>query len=309
MKQLSLFDEEVYVEIPVDQNKYQSKVQEMFNRLLDISKEKGNPYYLSLNEIPAEIQAYLLDFKKQKFIEMNDISIHIQGEYLKFHTVEELVQEYQQKIEEILSKPNFCWYKNILSISNFFGPYQYRNEQDRQLFYQRKQEIDKEVACRLGLKHFLEVPSSRGEKMKILSSKWARKYVIPIIVERVLAMDDYDEVQEFFKNAVFFCGRRDWDWEDDVAPYPEFKKLQFSKLEIASLAQAKDEETIKLVLDYAGCVFLSSNYNQHLKENEFIIYPEGWSFEKYEESLTDEDKEKIRLDQERLKRLHNEIRK
>lgn len=62
--QLSIFDEEVYVEIPKTKGDYKEKVDEAFNILLDYSKNRGNPYRFSSNDLPAKVKVYLLDFKK-----------------------------------------------------------------------------------------------------------------------------------------------------------------------------------------------------------------------------------------------------
>src|SRR5690606_25928488 len=120
-----------------------------------------------------------------------------------------------------LSKPDVCWYKHVLPAINFGPlPIRYKDEQTKQAVIKKKYEIIKDVATILGLDHFLNVPSSRGQKITAFSSKWAKENVLPLVVELVKPINDYDEMQDFFESHIFFFGRRDWDWGCKTVAYP-----------------------------------------------------------------------------------------
>src|SRR5699024_12504712 len=74
-----------------------------------------------------------------------------------------------------------------------------------------KHEMIKDVTLKLGLKHFLEKPKSRGGKMNPINTKWAKDNVLPIIIENVQIIEDFDEMENFFNENVWFLGRLDWD--------------------------------------------------------------------------------------------------
>lgn len=226
----------------------------------------------------------------------------MEHQYIDFHDPQELIDVFKKLADERLSNPKICWYKDFLQFGNFFSPIQFKNNEDRKRFAALKYNAMKDIAIRLGLDHFLNVPSSRGTKMNVLSSKWEREHVLPLMIEHILPITEYDEMASFFSSYSFFCGRRDWTWGKhaiDIAPYPEFKSFSPIYLDIASLCEANDAETVKLIIEYQGCAYGSGNRE--------VLYPKGWSMEKYQESLTDEDKELIRLDKERLEKLHNHI--
>ncbi|RKJ27626.1 hypothetical protein D7X33_42785, partial [Butyricicoccus sp. 1XD8-22] len=121
----------------------------------------------------------------------------------------------------------------------------------------------------------------------------------------IIPITDFDQMDDFFRTHVFFMGRRDWQegyrQDFEIPPYPEFKRLSPSYFDIACLCEAEDEKAVKLILDYSGSVYGYSEKNSDLT----FLYPNGWSMEKYESTLTDKDRELIRKDKERLKRLHS----
>lgn len=301
--QMSIFDEEIIsiLEEPHDNKDYEERVKNAFKELLVFSKKRNNPSFISSKGLPVKIRNYVLDFKKNGWIDTEKSMLQIKEEYINFHTVEELIDDYQISIKSLLSKPNLCWYKDFLQLRNFSGPRRFKNKSDKDRFYNEKSKITKEVALQLGLNHFINVPSSRGHKMSAISSKWARKYVIPTLAKYVIPITDIDKMESFFKNHTFFFGRRDWDWEglSNIPAYPTFKAFSPTEFELACLTQVEDENTLKMIFDYLGYATGSG-----LLENRRIVFPEGWSIERYEESLTEEDKELIGLDKERLKRLH-----
>src|SRR5699024_3803433 len=156
---------------------------------------------------------------------------------------------------------------------------------------------------KFGLNHFKEVPSSRGYKIGVIS-KWAQENILPVIAKDVLELTTFDEVKKYFKENCFFFGRNDWErscYSNDyqIPPFPVYWKIIPTIFETACLVQAETEQDIKLVLEYVGYASGSK-----IEKNSNIIYQKNWYFERYIDSLTDKDKELLREDRERLKRLH-----
>lgn len=306
MEQLSIFDEEIILaaQEPKDKKGREERIKTAFEELLDYSKGRGNPVYIGKKSIPPNAKLYLMDFAKKGWVQLRHDGLQILREYIKFHTVDELIEEYRNSANELLAKPGVCWYKDFLELRNFYGPIQFKEEEDRKQFRIEKDKVTKEVALKLGLDHFMNVPSSRGHQMNSISSKWAKKHVLPVIAEHVIPITDIDEMESFFESHVFCFGRRDWDWENscsfNVPAYPEFKKFSPTEFDLACLTQAEDEKTVALIFKYMGH---SSGWG--IMDGRTVIYPHGWSMEKYEESLTEEDLEIIQKDKERLARLHN----
>ncbi|MFD1362768.1 hypothetical protein [Lentibacillus salinarum] len=283
------------------------KVLEKFKQLQQAFKEKQNAYNMRLEEMPKDLIMYLDEFQKRGWTEKEFGSgINIPDEYLDYHTADELIKEYEEAMNRVLNRPDTNWYNHVLPVMNGkSSPIRWQNKKVRQEVSRAKHEINKKAAQTLGLKHFLEVPESRGKRMKCLDSKWEKKYVIPKIAELVMEITDFDEMEDLFRNHAFFCGRQDWTFGQStvpIAPYPEFKRLMPTVFETACLCEAEDEKTIKLILDYMGC---ATGNLERMNPNIKYIYPDGWSMNKYEATLTDEDIERIIDDQERLKRLHS----
>lgn len=284
------------------------RVFEQLEVLQNLFKEHNNGYYMRISDLPRGMVLYLDEFEKRGWIEYRDSNaINLLDDYLKYHTLEEVAYAFQSRIDRALNNPNVSWYETVLPImSSGVIPIRCKNKDIEEEMRKIENEIRVEAAISLGLDHFLEVPSSRGMKMHPFSSKWSAENVLPLIAESIIPITDYNEMNSFFRENVLFFGRRDWDRDGirndyDIPPYPEFRRLLPCTFSIACLCEATDIETIKLILDYSGSSY--GNYEKRTDLN--ILYPDGWSMERYESSLTDEDKELIRLDQERLKRLHS----
>lgn len=299
MEELSLFD----FDFSGEENSFEDK-KAVFETLLDYFKELRNPYTMNIEYLPLKVKTYLDNFEAEGWIKIEQNRIEIKHQYIKFHTVEELADEYQAKMDHWLNKPDVCWYNDILQVRNFFGPIRFKDKNDQKAFYLEKNRITKEAAKQLGLNHFINKPSSRGHKMSPFDSKWTKEHVLPTIVEHVISITDIDEMYQFFREHTFFFGRRDWNWDKSpvqTAPYAEYRAFLPTEFDLACLCEAKDLKTVKLIMDYQGSAFGGDLMNRK------IIYPNGWSYERYEATLTDEDKELIKKDKERLARLHGEI--
>lgn len=283
------------------EEKFKEKnIVKQFNELKTIFKEKMNPYYMDLESIPREMNFYLDEFLKRGWIEKRGNGFSLLDEYIDYHTVEEVISSYKKALSKVLKKEDVCWYNDILPVVNFASsPIRYKNEKERKMIYKEKEKVIKDVALSLGLEHFINKPSARGPKLTAFGSKWSREYVLPMVAEQIIPITDYDEMKAFFYNHVFFFGRRDWE-NENTAPYAVFKSLMPSYLELASLCEANDLKTVQLIFEYVGFV-------TGIAKGKIVLYPSGWSMERYEKTLTTDDKILIQQDQERLKRLHEKI--
>src|SRR5699024_7442445 len=167
-----------------------------------------------------------------------------------------------------------------------------------------KKDVIVEYAYKYGLEHFKNVPESRGHKVTTFD-KWEKENILPLIISDVLDLSTYEEVEEYFSDKLFCFGRRDRDrsgYRDgfQIPPRLDYIKIMPSYLELASLAQAETEEDIILVLEYAG-----RGYNFHTDGHLDIVYPENYSYEDYLSSLTEEDIELIRSDDERIRNMRS----
>lgn len=293
---LTLFD------FDFDQKRSEEEVIGAFELLKQEFKKRGNYHCMNKNELPFPVRSLCYCFEERGWIKLEESRVYPRRDLLDFHTADEAIEGYQEAIEKLLNREKKCWYRDFLSVRNFFGPCEFESKEERARFYQLKHEITKEAAMALGLDHFLNVPTSRGTKMNRFSSKWEKKHVLPMIAKRVIPLSSYEDVEQFFQTYAFFCGRRDWVWgstNSNIPAYPEYKTVMLTEFDIACLAEAKDEKTISLILSYTGGSWINQ-YSEKYK----ILYPVGWSYQKYQESLTCDDLEIIFADMERLDRLH-----
>jgi hypothetical protein len=295
MGALTLFDFEV------ENNVTESDIEAAFEIFKQDFKKLGNYHSKQKSCLSKGLYPYYLYFEERGWVKLDGQRVIPNRALLDYHTSEEAIEPYQTSVERFLSQKNKCWYKDFLSIRNHCGPYEFKTNKDKEEYEKLKKQISKEVATTLGLEHFLNVPSSRGSKMNRFDSKWEKKHVIPMIASKVIHMTDFDEIKKFFRTHAFFCGRRDWIWKDCTltAPYPEFKTVMLTEFDIACLTEANDEKTVALILSYTGGGWTNFDSN-----NRKILYPLGWSYKRYQESLTFDDVEKIFSDIERLNRLH-----
>lgn len=280
----------------------EERIKEKFNELIQYSKKEGNPHYLSIRELPNNMYMYLEKFIEKGWVKQHQANVYIEDKYLDFHTTEELTQIFEKAMSSVANKESVCWYNDVLPVINrLYLPIRIQKKVELE-FRKVKKEIVKKYALKFGLQHFKSVKSARGHKGNF--GKWVKRNVFPIIIENILNLSTYEEVEEYFNKNIFFCGRRDENMSSayaKIAPYPEFYRFSPSYLEIASLAQATTEKDVKLILDYCGILHYGLNA---FTDYGNAIYPDGWSFERYLAELTDEDKVMIYEDRERLKRLH-----
>ncbi|KRG13913.1 hypothetical protein ACA30_13375 [Virgibacillus soli] len=295
--ELTLFDFDFSQEA-----KTEEELEKSFRELQEWHKERRLPYKLRLQNLPSHLRMDIERFKEKGWIIFdrltNESTFEIADEKLLHYTVEELISNYRENMESLLQRKDVCWYKYVLNLRNFHGPIRYKDKETKDEYYRQKDRITKEAALRLGLEHFRNIPSSRGMKMSHLDSTWQKEHVLPLITKHALPIMDIDEMEQFFKEHVFFCGR--WDWNTKgVPPRVDIKGFIPTEFDLACLCQAKDEKTVKEIFDYMGCSMSSG-----VKEGKILLFPEGWSKEKYYESLTEKDKQTLEEDRLRLERLH-----
>jgi len=279
-------------------------VKKQFEILQDISKESMNGYFLRIKNLPNNMVMYIDKFVENGWVKRrSNNGIYIVDDYLKFHTIDELIGMFEAAMNSVSKKPDVSWYKDFLNVINYSSsPIRWIENREEE-FDKRKNDIVIKYAFKFGLNHFKEVPSSRGYKIGVIS-KWARENILPVIAKDVLELTTFDEVKKYFKENCFFFGRNDWErscYSNDyqIPPFPVYWSIIPSIFETVCLVQAETEQDVKLVLEYAGRSGGSS-----VEEQCNIIYPKNWSFERYIDSLTDKDKELLKEDRERLKRLH-----
>lgn len=278
-------------------------VLKQFKELQLLSKRYGNGYCIGLEKLPNQMMMFIDKFVENGWIERRGSGISVLDEHLIYHTLDEVISTFENSMNRISKKENVCWYKDVISVINFCpSPIRWLDEPKKE-YNKLKNKITLKYALQFGLEHFKNVPSSRGMKM-LTMNKWAKKNVMPIISNAVLNMSEYEEIEKYFRNHAFFLGRRDWDksgYTSDyhIPPYPEFIQLLPTTFDMACMLQAETSEDIELILEYVG-----HSRGSTIEEKE-TVYPNGWSFEKYIDSLTDEDKELLQKDRQRLASLHN----
>lgn len=295
---------ETIFDFEIENDATEEDIKSAFSLLVQAFKKRLNPACMGKDNIPKECKRYLSYFIERKWIELKGAVVYVDENLIDYHTPEELADFLYENMENIMLEDKKCWYTDFLPVINHSGAIRYRNKEDKEKFWELKSEIIKTFAIKLGLKHFLTVPSSRGHMMGRFSSKWEKKHVIPFIAEKVIPMTNFDEIEKFFKEHAFFCGRRDWVWGDQgnmkTAPYPEYKSIMLSAFDIACLVEATDVKTVALILSHTGGAWCNYNSDRYK-----ILYPDGWSYQRYLNSLTPNDLEVIFKDIERLDRLHN----
>lgn len=283
--------------------------EKMFTEILEISKQKGNPYCLSREYLPPHIGMMdIFEMEKLGFLKTWKDYLEISDDKLFYHTLDEALAIFEKKMAKACNKENVCWYKDVISVSHGTGISRWQSKELSNAFYLEKEKIVRRYAEQFGLKHFKEVPSSRGIKIRSFSS-WEKENVLPVISKFVLATDNYDEIKGYFRGSSFFMGFN----RGGYLPYPDFKSFIPTTFDIVCLSEAKTEKDVTLIFEYIGCsmggvLCVINNISKDKKylAGKKIIYPEGWSWERYIETLTDEDKENIKADLQRLNRLHNE---
>lgn len=261
---------------------------------------RGNPVRLSRMELLSSglSEKAIRELSEYGVLEISQSSEKVALYALKddcysYYGVDEVLDALEEEIHQLLITDGKPFYESFQILNFHTWKYPYKRTRANEEYYQtRTAEMMKSFALTLGLEHFLSVPKSRGTKMNRFNSSFAKKETIPKIAEDIIPMTTYDEIKAYFDRHAVFAGRR------GSVPYPDYLTVRTSPLILAALVEAKDVKTIALILSYTGGGWARGDESKYQ-----LIYPDGWSYERYMESLTLEDIGLIVDDTERLKRL------
>lgn len=243
--------------------------------------KRGNPYWYLKSEVVSEgfsyrslnelIKVGVLDTMQSR----EEVRLSLKESYRQYESAEKVAGDLEEAVEKALYEGKRL-YEVSWIFSHFYMSGQY-NPKEAETYKRLSGEINKNVAIQLGLEHFINVPDSRGSKINLLSSPFEKNVTFPKIAEDVIPMTEFDEVKAYFKNNIFFCGKKDRnDW-----PFPSLKELILNDFLIACLAEAKDQKTVKLILSHAGGTSPSIYVS---RKN--VIFPDGWSLERFNSELS-----------------------
>src|SRR5699024_607292 len=215
----------------------EEKLKDHFHKIQTLFKDGRNGYFLSFEEIPNKTLPFIDDMINKGWLKNirgnNVFGVDIPDEYLIYHTTEEIIEDFREKIYGELEndyKEDFNYYEDMLPVINSCStPIRTKNDEIDRKANIAKHEMIKDVTLKIGLKHFLEKPKSRGGKMNPINTKWAKDNVLPIIIENDQIIEEFDEMEIFFNEHVWFLGRLFWDkdyvsYDEDIDFYLSFEQ-------------------------------------------------------------------------------------
>ena len=285
------------------------EIQEAFALLIQRIKEKGN--YYGLNGIETEdIKKYFPEFEKKRWLDGNQV----RRDLIDYHTIEEVVEKIEDYVYELIERIDaeeiINWYEDTWRAWSKFVPCSMNVDNNKsqimkKVISNKTRCYSKKIALKLGLKHYIENPSSRGTMMNVFNHKGYKKHFIPYLEKEIVKINDFDEMQKFF-DCYFLAGRRDQLWSSGSSfktpPYPEYTKLSLNELQIASLCETDEsnyKEVLGMILKHIGC----SSAGRSVK-NLKLGHSPTFTYQDYIQSLTDEDMLLIFDDLQRLEKLH-----
>src|SRR5699024_3802840 len=276
------------------------KLEEYFYEIQLIFKGNGNGRLLLEEDIQGKIKPFLHYMMEKGWLiySPNKTGYDVHDEHVIYHSVDELIEEYREKIYgtfKLMKEEDMNYYDHLLPVINSCSPpiRWTQNTEKRKQVEIAKKEIVKDVETQLSLQHFLEKPKSRGYQTNPMGTKWAKKNVLPIIIDNVQITEDIEEIKQFFYTRIWFMGRDDWK-SNIHPPYPLYKRIMPSSFQLACLAEAVTSKEVKLILKYANAGF---GYTEKTSDELEYVYPGDWSYERYMLSLTKDDLNLIRSDQ------------
>lgn len=253
----------------------------------ELWRQVGNPiqtslvFFLKDTGCDSELLESLID----KEIVLKDssgfsLSIRLQEQYWMYYTIEEALELLKQQFKEVkkINRSSFAdFYTVTHRFSRKYAIKDFRDDSEIQNeFSDGQDKLLKQLAIEYGLVHFEKFPACRGTKTCQLRSDFEKQEILPMIAADLIRMKTFDEVKRYFNHHMFFCGKRSYG-----APYPENRVFLPNHLLIASLAEADDEDTVAFLMDYAGIGFKANGAT-----DKKVLYPKGWSYERYMSSLS-----------------------
>src|SRR5690625_1162825 len=108
------------------------RVTEQFKVLQTMFKERRNAYFYGYVDLPNDMMVYIDEFEKRGWIERRGEGINIIDQHLKYHTVEEVIDEHKEMLSEVLKEPNISFYEDVLPIINSGGTLvRYKDEETK----------------------------------------------------------------------------------------------------------------------------------------------------------------------------------
>lgn len=288
----------------------EEEIQEAFALLVQRKKEKGNYYGLSNLEID-DIEKFFPIFEERKWLKGQQV----RRDLLDYHTVDEVIEKIEDYVDKLLGCIDkgevINWYEHTWKHWDSYIPLDMSENPtlSRQLksqVYKLTEIYSKEIALKLGLKHYMENPKSRSSEMNAFSSKGYQKHFIPYLEQEIVNITDYEEMKKFF-DCYFLVGRRD-DFHKSysnykVIPYPLFERITLNELEIVTLCQA-DKSNVKTVLKTMLKHMGKSSCGNAGLQYKTVRYTSTFTYQDYLNSLTSEDIVLILEDIQRIESLH-----
>jgi hypothetical protein len=307
IKEYSLFDFE-----PVTYT--EEEIQEAFALLVQRVKEKGNYFSLSGVEI-SDIKKYFQEFNDRNWLS----NLGVRRDLIHYHTVDEIVETIEDYVVHLLDRIDdgevVNWNEVTWRTWNKYVPcvMDIDNEKSQKMkmdIWKQTQVFSKKIALKLGLKHYMENPISRGTKTYNFNSKGFKKHLIPYLEQKVAKINDFDEMKEFF-NCYFLAGRRDQilnipkGSSYKTTPHPFYVQITVTDLDIVALCET-DKSNVKavlsLVLQHVGSSY--AGYKSIKHKHKRVQCTPTFTYQDYIQSLSSEDTLLIYEDIQRLNRLH-----
>lgn len=228
--------------------------------------------------------------------------------FRKYHTIQELydlIDDYYYSLNQYIDAGNTInWHKDTWrAISDLLpknlAPLFEDTKKIKEKLFVITDEWEKITAIKLGWKHYSTCDESRGSKMEKFWAKPYHKHFIPYIIKMVGEINDFDEMKSLFSKPILM-GRWDW-WNDKFPPRPLVEKLTLTPLEIACLCEANEtnaKEIVKTIFLNCG----GGSRGSAIDRKDVDEIP-TFTWEDYQESLSESDMLSLIDDVERLKSI------
>ncbi|QOY37686.1 hypothetical protein AWH56_008935 [Anaerobacillus isosaccharinicus] len=250
------------------------EIEQAAKDLAQFLKENGNPRVLSVsglhcrpnecgqvNEkkyLPNSIEKMIPFLKDEGYIKFErDGVFFLKHEYRDYHTIDELVERFRQIADDYFENGGDLY--GLYSISTTFGLHYNVDLSNHEINMGLGTAIRNEITSyskNLGLKHFIEVPKSRGMKMNCFIDG-ELKAIKRIMAEELVEYTDYQSVKDYFKRHGAVSGPKYQKSYDPHGISSNQKKIEMhialpSAFCCQSIAESKDIKEIMMIMDYMG---------------------------------------------------------
>lgn len=281
-------------------NNFEQTIKQKFDELYRKSfGNNENQLYFSLNEDELQSKAIqaLID-KKMIQKKVRNLYIINPEHYprIDLHDIDQYVNEFKEHLNSLYENENHNWF-HALSASDYEPKvYHAKDIHLKPVLLERLQEEKLKVLEKVGLDRYDKMSKDRQKRYS--TKDFVYKEVFPIIHENIHRFESYKEIKDYFHQNYFYAGKA------SHAPYPKYIKLLPTDYDVVCLLQAKnDEKMVYRILNNSGILTGGYQTNNHRELN--AIYPKGYSYDNYIDSLSEEDWNLIEKDIKRLSSLHN----